>query len=172
MKKTLKLILAAIVAFAIPAFSSFALEPKTPEEIFFVEYTKMQMKTQNRIQLLQKKSNIAKLGTEEVVGYKTGTIRYKTVVEGMSGVCTITWTNYCDDSGWTFNGNVKTKANMNGDGTLSGTMKVTGKYNATVIYDNITLKNSTAGGGTYGVILEGGKRVELPYTWYEYAMTH
>ena len=149
---------------------NFAVQSE--EEKFFVEYTKEQMATQNRIQLLQKKNNLAKLGKEIVQGKKSGTINYETTVEDMKGVCNIFWKNFCDVTGWIFDGNVTTKANVFGNGKLSGTMKVSGKYKGKIIYDNLILENYTAGGGYYIVQLEGKEPVQLPYTWYEYAMTH
>jgi hypothetical protein len=50
---------------------------------------------------------------------------------------------------------------MSQNGTMDGTIRVSGMYSGQVHYDKILIKNATAGGGTYGVEPEGFPLVEL-----------
>ncbi|MCR4954850.1 MAG: hypothetical protein K6A43_12355 [Treponema sp.] len=132
-------------------------------EAFMMEYTVFEDKTMNRLVLLHKDSNIKKLGKEQIDGLVSGTLFYQTKVQGLSGLVTMIWTNFCEDEGWIFDGTMYTKANISGSGKLSGHIKVSGKYNATVYLDNITIEDNLTAGGTYGVELGDNPRVEIPY---------
>jgi len=137
-------------------------------EDFFRLYTIKQLETQNRIQLLQNKSNLKKLGSEIVQGKISGTLSYKTKVDmkKLAGLVYMTWENYSDEDGLVFNGQIITHANMAGNGHLEGIMKVSGYLNGTVYYDNLLIKDSKAGGGFYGVQMDNKDLEELPYFLY------
>lgn len=147
-----------------PDFSK--LIPETPEQIFFIEYEKAQIKTQERLILMHKKSNLAKLGSEEVQGKISGTMSYSTKVEGFGGVVSIRYENYCDDEGYVFDGELITKSNMSANGSFDGCIAVKGLINGSVNFSKAILKNAQAGGGVYIVTLPDAESVELPYEWY------
>lgn len=132
-------------------------------EDFMMEYIPYEDKTMDRLVLMHKSSNLEKIGSEQIDGLKSGSLSYKTKVQGLSGLVTMTWTNFCEDDGWIFDGTMYTKANILGQGKLSGQISVSGKYSATVYLDNITIKNNVTAGGTYGVVLGNNPRVEIPY---------
>jgi len=76
----------------------------------------------------------------------------------------MTYTNYSDVDGWVYNGTITTKANMAGNGSLSGLITVTGR--GEIDYDNVELKDSKAGGGTYGVTIPGHPKQDVNYELY------
>ena len=139
------------------------------EEEFFVEYCKMQIETQKKLTLMHKKGMLEKLGSEKVNGNISGTLSYKTKISGFSGIVTITYENYCDKEGWVFDGILITKANIKGNGKLGGTMNVTGKTNAKVIYDDVALINASPAQGDYQVIIENSEKRPVNYIWYLFA---
>lgn len=136
-------------------------------EAYFLVYDKTVKKSHSRLVLMNKKGNLNKLGKEQINGLKSGTLSYKTTIKisGFSGVVDMDYVNYSDIGLLVFDGNMDTVANVHGIGTMSGQVKVTGMYPGSVWYDNVQIKNSTAGDGTYGVQPEGLSRKELDYTW-------
>ena len=113
--------------------------------------------------LMNNKSNLAKLGKEEVSGKYSGTCLYQTKVRGFSGIVMMKYTNYCDTEGWIFNGYANVRANISASGMMFGTMIVSGMYPGTVCYDNIEIKKGNAGGGFYTIEPEGFDKAELPW---------
>lgn len=158
MKKIITITLLLLTA----AFT-FAKPSMTEEEQFFFDFTKIVKESQDRLVLMNKKSNMAKLGEEEINGKISGTLHYKTKLEGIGCTVTMTYTNFCDTDGWIFDGQIITKANMKANGTLEGIVTVSGEHNGKIYHENIILKNGTAGGGTYGVQLSGKERKEIDF---------
>ena len=134
------------------------------EEDFFIDYTLKQKASQDRLVLLNKKGNMAKLGEEKIEGLISGSLHYKTTVKGLKGIVTLTYSNYSDEEGWIFDGQIITKANMSADGTLDGCVSV--KDIGKVYYEKVILKDGKAGGGSYGIELEGGQKKEVDYKLY------
>lgn len=132
-------------------------------ETLFVEFSRKVKISWDRLTLMNKKSNLDKLGQETINGMKNGTLSYKTKLSGLSGVVTMDYKNYSDDENWVFNNTILTKANMFGNGTMSGQIDVTGMYPCTVYYDKVIIKNSGTGGGTYGIKPAGNERKEMDY---------
>lgn len=150
-----------LISFLLLTTASFAQTTYSEAENFFMEYSVQQDATQKRLVLMNKKGNMAKLGEETIEGLISGTLHYKTNVKGLKGVITLTYTNYSDVEGWVFNGTIITTANMSADGTLDGCIEVDGV--GKVLYKNVILKDGKAGGGTYGVVLNGKEQEDVDY---------
>lgn len=157
-------VLLILLCFA--ATGLFAQAAATPEEEYAVLFFTKLNQTQKRLDLMNRSGTLEKLGSEEIQGLVSGTLAYKTSVKGISGIVTITYDNYSDEAGWVFNGQIIVKSNMVANGTFDGTVTVTGTNPGTVYYDKVTMKSGKAAGGTYGVALQGKKRVEVDYSWY------
>ena len=115
--------------------------------------------------IMNAKSALKKLGKEETTGDKTGKFLYEAKVKGMGGLATMTYQNYSDDNIVFFNGDMITKADMTSSGTMDGQMQMTGMYNGTIYFENVTIKESKANAGTYGVKPQGTQRKEIEYSW-------
>lgn len=158
---------AALVLLLFFTISGIAAEtPATAEESYIVSFFTRLNKTQKRLDLMNRKGYLSKLGTEEIQGLISGTLSYKTTVKGLSGIVTLTYDNYCDEEGWIFNGEIIVKSNMVANGSFAGKITVTGTHPGTVYYENVTMKSGAAAGGTYGVELPGSNRTEVDYSWY------
>lgn len=145
---------------------AFAQSPATQEEEYAVLFFTKLNKTQKRLDLMNRDGYLTKLGKEEISGLISGTLSYKTSVKGLSGVVTLTYDNYCDESGWVFNGEIIVKSNMVANGSFDGKITVTGTNPGTVYYDKVTMKSGAAAGGTYGIELSGRTRKEVDYSWF------
>lgn len=133
-------------------------------ESYFVEYLNAINKTQKRLVLMNKKGALSKLGEETIEGLISGTLHYKTKIKGFGAVITITYSNYCDEEGWTFDGQIITKSNMAGNGTMEGVVCVEGIAAGKVYYEKAVLKGGKPGDGTYGIETDNFSRTEVPYT--------
>ena len=133
---------------------------------FFVLFNHKIGESYKRIELLNKKSNLAKLGKEEVTGKISGKIYYHAKVSGFGGLVTIRYENFSDEEGWVFNGEIITKANIKGNGNFDGKVDVSGLYNASVYFDKVKLEDNLPSEGTYGVAFAGESREEVPYHAY------
>ena len=140
------------------------IEQLEAAESYFVEYLNAINKTQKRLVLMNKKGALAKLGEETIEGLVSGTLHYKTKIKGFGAVITITYSNYCDEEGWTFDGQIITKSNMAGNGTMEGIVCVEGIAAGKVYYEKAVLKGGKPGDGTYGIETETFARTEVPYT--------
>jgi hypothetical protein len=107
---------------------------------------------------------LSKLGEETIEGLISGTLHYKTKIKGFGAVITITYSNYCDEDGWTFDGQIITKSNMAGNGTMEGVVCVEGIAAGKVYYERAVLKGGKPGSGTYGIETDNFSRTEVPYT--------
>ena len=148
-------------------FSLFANETKTiTHKDFFVLFNHKINESYKKINLLNKKPNIAKLGKEEVAGNISGKVFYHAKISGLGGLVTIRYENYCDEEGWIFNGEIITRGKITGNGSFDGKVDITGLYNATVYFDKAILGNNLPSAGTYGVSFNGENRIEVPYQAY------
>ena len=150
-------------------FSLFANENKNEtinEKDFFILFNHKINESYKKINLLNKKPNIAKLGKEEVVGNISGKVLYHAKISGLGGIVTIRYENYCDEEGWIFNGEIITRGKITGNGNFDGKVEISGLYNATVYFDKAILGNNLPSAGTYGVSLNGNSRIEVSYLAY------
>lgn len=145
---------------------AFAQSTPSPEEEYAVLFFTKLNSTQKRLILMNKEGYLSKLGKDAVDGLISGTLSYKTSVKGLSGVITLTYDNYSDESGWVFNGQIIVKSNMLANGSFDGTITVTGTNPGKVYYEKVIMKSGAAAGGTYGIELPGRKRAEVDYSWY------
>jgi hypothetical protein len=121
--------------------SLFGLETITHKD-FFVLFNHKINESYKKINLLNKKPNIAKLGKEEVAGNISGKVFYHAKISGLGGLVTIRYENYCDEEGWIFNGEIITRGKITGNGNFDGKVDVSGLYNATVYFDKVLLGNN------------------------------
>ncbi len=142
------------------------------------EYIKTTLNSQKKLTLMHKSGNTAKLGTESANGAISGSLSYDAHISGVSGRVLMHYTNYADyyimnnqalGVYFLLNGDTNTSAGMDTNGTMDGTVTVTGMYPGSVIYDSIKIKGGAAGGGTYGVTRAGidSSPVQGDWTWGE-----
>ena len=134
-------------------------------EAFYVFFNTTLKKSYPKMTIMNAKSALKKLGKEETTGDKTGKFLYEAKVKGMGGLATMTYQNYSDDNIVFFNGDMITKADMTSSGTMDGQMQMSGMYNGTIYFENVTIKESKASAGTYGVKPQGTQRKEIEYSW-------
>ena len=134
-------------------------------EAFYVFFNTTLKKSYPKMTIMNAKSALKKLGKEETTGDKTGKFLYEAKVKGMGGLATMTYQNYSDDNIVFFTGDMITKADMTSSGTMDGQMQMTGMYNGTIYFENVTIKESKANAGTYGVKPQGAPRKEIDYSW-------
>ena len=134
-------------------------------EAFYVFFNTTLKKSYPKMTIMNAKSALKKLGKEETTGDKTGKFLYEAKVKGMGGLATMTYQNYSDDNIVFFNGDMITKADMTSSGTMDGQMQMSGMYNGTIYFENVTIKESKASAGTYGVKPQGAQRKEIEYSW-------
>ena len=133
---------------------------------YALTYFKKLNQTQTKLTYLNKKSSLAKVGTETVNGNISGTLFYDVKIKGVGADVTIRYTNYCDEEGWTFDGEIITHSNMAQNGTFEGTITVSGVAPGNIAYDKVKLVKGNAGAGVYMVTLPGKPAAEVDYTVY------
>ena len=142
---------------------------------WFREYNKTIMHSQSKLTLMHKSSDMDKLGSETIYGDISGSLSYTAAIAGLGAEITMPYKNYADfyimdteEYGVYFNvtGNTDTSTNMSANGSMSGTVNVTGMYPGYAVYDNLKIVSGAAGGGYYlvqtydlngNVILEEGQ---------------
>lgn len=110
--------------------------------------------TQTKLTYMNKKGSLAKVGTETVKGNISGSVFYDVKIKGAGALVTLRYTNYCDEAGWVFDGEIITKSNMSQNGTFTGTVKMTTPDSEKtpaleVCYDKVLLVKGAPGGGKY-----------------------
>ena len=150
------------VAFAQPAGSA---------EDYALTFFKKLNQTQSKLTYMNKKGSLAKVGTETVNGDISGTIFYDVKIKGAGAVVTLRYTNYSDEAGWIFDGEIITKSNMAQNGTFSGIVKMTSPYadicpSLEICYDNVLLVKGTPGGGYYLLTLPDPPPAQIDYSVY------
>ena len=122
--------------------------------------------TQKNLTYMNKSSSLEKVGTETINGKISGTLYYDVKIKGMGAEVTLRYTNYSDESGWFFNGEVITHSNLAQNGTFSGIINVKGDAPGQIIFDNVVMKKGNPASGNYLVTMAGSPQAEVPYTVY------
>ena len=169
MKKILCLFiifLMMFIAFA-ESTSSSSAQTASPSDYALTFFKKLN-KTQEKLTYMHKKGNLEKVGTETVNGDISGTLFYDVKIKGMGAVVTLRYTNFCDEEGWVYDGEILTYSNMSQDGHFTGTIKVTGTYPAEICYDKVIMKNGAPGDGFYTVSFpnQPGTPAQVDYAVY------
>ena len=134
-------------------------------EAFYVFFNTTIKKSYPKMTLMNNPSALKKLGSEETKGDKSGKFLYNAKVKGMGGLATMTYQNYSDDNIVFFTGDMITQADMFSSGKMDGQVKMSGMYNGTIYFENVTIKESKASAGTYGIKPTGAPRKEIDYSW-------
>lgn len=122
--------------------------------------------TQKRLTYMNKKSSLAKVGTETVNGLISGTVFYDVKIKGAGAEVTLRYNNYCDEEGWIFDGEIITHSNMAQNGSFEGKIVVSGKEPGEIIYDKVKLVKGNPGDGVYLVLQPGKELQEVSYSVY------
>ncbi len=151
-------------------FSFLFAESPSAEDAALTFFKKLN-ETQTRLTYMNKKSALAKVGTETVNGLVSGTCFYDVKIKGAGGIVTLRYTNYCDEEGWVFDGEIITKSNMSQNGTFTGTVRMTAPQGSStpdieVNYDNVLLKKGAPGEGYYLVTITAGSPKKVDYSVY------
>ena len=170
MKKLFGIIISFLIISAAFAQSS-GVSSGSVEEHALTFFKKLN-ETQTRLTYLNKKSSLAKVGTETVNGLISGTCFYDVKIKGAGAIVTMRYTNYCDEAGWVFDGEIITNSNMSQNGTFTGTVKMktpagSGTPELEVCYDNVKLVKGEPGEGNYLVTLSGSAPAEVIYSTYQ-----
>jgi hypothetical protein len=141
-------------------------------EAYALTFFKKLNETQKKLTYMNKKSALAKVGTETVAGNISGSCFYDVKVKGAGGHVTLRYTNYCDEEGWIFDGEIITDSNMAQNGTFTGTVKMktpegSGTPDLEVYYDNVLLKKGAPGDGYYLVTLPDASQFKVDYSVYQ-----
>lgn len=160
MKKIITLI------FGFLLFAVMFAEPSQRAEDYALTFFKKFNETQKKLTYMNKAGSMEKMGTETVNGNISGTIFYDVKLKGLGAVVTLRYTNYCDEEGWIFDGEILTHSNMAQNGTFEGTIKVIGEAPGEISYDKVILKKGQPGGGNYLVTTPDFKNEEASYTVY------
>ncbi len=141
-------------------------------EAYALTFFKKLNETQKKLTYMNKKSALAKVGTETVAGNISGSCFYDVKIKGAGGHVTLRYTNYCDEEGWIFDGEIITKSNMAQNGTFTGTVKMktpegSGIPDLEVCYDNVLLKKGAPGDGYYLVTLPDASQFKVDYPVYQ-----
>ncbi len=115
---------------------------------------------------MNKKSSLAKVGTETVEGKISGSVFYDVKLKGLGADVTLRYTNYCDEEGWTFDGEIITHSNMSQNGCFEGSIKVSGLAPGEIIYDQVKLVKGNPGAGDY--LIRRPDQAEAPVSYRVY----
>ena len=141
----------------------FAKVPADYALTFFRKFNE----TQKKLTYMNKPGSLEKVGTETVSGNISGTIFYDVKVKGLGADVILRYTNYCDEEGWTFDGEILTYSNMAQNGYFEGTIKITGIAPGEVCYDKVIMKKGAPGEGFYLVSFSGKTAVPVDYSMYQ-----
>jgi hypothetical protein len=122
--------------------------------------------TQTKLTYMNKSGSLEKIGTETVNGNISGTLFYGVKIKGAGAEVTLRYTNYCDEAGWIFDGEILTRSNMMQNGTFTGTIKVKGDFPGEVCYDKVIMKKGMPASGKYLVRVSNASPAEVDYTAY------
>lgn len=105
-------------------------------------------------------------------GLVSGSVFYDVKIRGAGGHVTLRYTNYCDEEGWIFDGEIITNSNMAQNGSFTGTVKMTapqgsGTPSLEVCYDNVLLKKGAPGDGYYLVTIADSAPEKVDYSVYQ-----
>lgn len=108
-----------------------------------------------KMTLMHRRPNIAKLGREKAAGDISGTLSYRTKLRGFHGIVLMDYAGYSDIPGWILNGSSNTRANLAANGRMFASVRCSGMYPGVVCYDSIKIRRGAARGGFYMVEPEG-----------------
>ncbi|MCR5189630.1 MAG: hypothetical protein K6C97_11915 [Treponema sp.] len=145
---------------------TYAQEAFTSPEAYALEFFKHLNQTQTKLTYMNKKSAMAKVGTETVQGDISGSLFYDVKIKGLGADVTLRYTNYCDEEGWTFDGEIITHSNMAQNGSFEGTVTVKGLAPGQVSYDKVKLIKGNPGDGNYIISWQDQEESEVSYTLY------
>lgn len=171
MKKTFTFIILILLASAGAQLFAQSNSAASAED-YAITFFKKLNETQKKLTYMNKKSALAKVGTETVAGNISGSCFYDVKIKGAGGHVTLRYTNYCDEEGWIFDGEIITDSNMAQNGTFTGTVKMTaskdsGIPNLEICYDNVLLKKGAPGDGYYLVTLPDASQFKVDYSVYQ-----
>lgn len=144
----------------------FYLAAQSSADDYALTFFRKLDETQKRLTYLNKKGSLEKVGTETINGLISGTLFYDVKIKGMGAVVTIRYTNFSNEEGWIFDGEIITHSNMAQNGHFEGTVKVSGKEPGEVCYDKVQMKKGAPGAGVYLVTLPGKAAEEVDYSMY------
>ena len=174
MKKYSCIMILFLYIFASSAlFAEAPLSSKAIDEYTLLFFQKLN-ETQTKLTYMNKKSPLAKVGTETVKGDISGEVFYDVLIKGAGALVTLRYTNYCDEDGWIFDGEILTRSNMSQNGTFSGTIKVTSPATsetnqitqAEISYDDVLLVKGLPGDGFYLVTIPQTPAQKVDYSVY------
>lgn len=143
----------------------FAQEAGTAEDYALMFFKKFNA-TQKKLTYMNKKGALAKVGTETVQGELSGTIFYDVKIKGAGADVTLRYTDYSDEEGWGYDGEIITHSNMAQNGSFEGKIKICGIIPGEIAYDKVRLVKGNPGDGVYLVTLQGKKPEEVSYKVY------
>lgn len=138
-------------------------------EQWFREFDKTTVSSHAKMEHLNKKSSLDKLGSDTTRGAVSGNVSYNAKMSGLGARIIIYFDNYCDayikknqlinavgnnysaSRYFVCTGNTNTSASMDESGTMDGTVNVIGMYPGSCCFDHLKVKGGDAGGGTYPV---------------------
>ncbi len=151
--------------FMVLTLTAFAQNAATAED-YALTYFKHINQTQTKLTYMNKKNTLAKVGTETIKGDISGTLFYDVKIKGVGAVVTLRYTNYCDEEGWIFDGEIITHSTMVQNGNFGGVVKVSGVAPGEVRYDKVRLIKGNPGDGNYIVTISGKTAEEVSYKIY------
>lgn len=148
---------------------------------FLIEFNKTIKSSHKKLTYMNRPGSTDKLGTETKSGAVSGTVYYNAQIAGLGARIIMTYTNYADSTVeeeqfvndnvsknkvpyFVLNGNSNTSANMSSNGTMDGTINISGMYSGSVGYGSIQIKGGQAGGGTYRVSVQGFSAKDVAYS--------
>lgn len=164
MKKSLLIILMS-VSMAFLFGNDLAGCDELPVQDFFEIFVVKLNESQKNLAYAHKKSAIARVGTETINGEISGTLFYTVKIKGFGASVIMRYTNFSVEEGWTFDGELHITSDINQNGAYAGTITVTGKFPATVCYDDIKMKSGFPASGDY-LIQRGDKLEKVIYSKY------
>ena len=166
MKKLFTLFFGFLLFSIFTAEGLAAQSPTSSADEYALIFFKKFNSTQKKLTYMNKSGSLEKVGTETVNGNISGTIFYDVKIKGFGADVTLRYTNYCDEEGWVFDGEIITHSNMAQNGTFEGSIKISGINPGEVTYDKVLLKKGQPGGGNYLVTTPGFSNAQVEYTVY------
>lgn len=163
MKRIIALIVSFLIVFSVSA--GFA-QVSASEDDYALTFFKKLNKTQTKLTYMNKSGSLEKIGTETVNGNISGTLFYDVKIKGMGAVVTIRYSNYCDEDGWIFDGEILTHSNMAQNGSFEGTIKIKGIAPGEVCYDKVIMKKGAPADGFYLVKVGDKSPAKVDYKVY------
>lgn len=145
---------------------TYAQETFTSPEDYALEFFKHLNQTQTKLTYMNKESAMAKVGTETVQGDISGSLFYNVKIKGLGAEVTLRYTNYCDEEGWTFDGEIITHSSMAQNGRFEGCVRVSGIAPGQIIYDEVKLVKGNPGDGNYIVESAENGKFKVSYEIY------